>query len=47
MSSRNRYLKPDERKAAAVLYRALENARTAAAGGEREATGFDRFSAKR
>ena len=38
MSSRNRYLKPDERKAAGVLYRALENARTVAARGERDAT---------
>ena len=37
MSSRNRYLKPDERKAAGVLYRALENARKAALAGEREA----------
>ena len=33
MSSRNRYLKPAERKAAGVLYRALENARQAAGAG--------------
>ncbi len=38
MSSRNRYLKPEERKAAGVLYRALANARTTAASGERDAT---------
>jgi pantoate--beta-alanine ligase len=37
MSSRNRYLKPDERKAAGVLYRALEHARMAASAGQREA----------
>jgi pantoate--beta-alanine ligase len=37
MSSRNRYLSPDERKAAAVLFRALEKARTAALAGEHQA----------
>ena len=36
MSSRNRYLSPDERKAAVVLFRALENARSAAIAGERQ-----------
>jgi pantoate--beta-alanine ligase len=34
MSSRNRYLGPDERRAATVLSRALVKAREAAAGGE-------------
>jgi pantoate--beta-alanine ligase len=34
MSSRNRYLSPAERKAAGVLFRALENAREAARTGE-------------
>ena len=38
MSSRNRYLKPDERNAAGVLFRALENARMATTAGEREAS---------
>ena len=38
MSSRNRYLKPDERKAAGVLFRALENAAKAAGAGAREAS---------
>lgn len=37
MSSRNAYLTPAERKAAAVLYRALETARAAFLGGERDA----------
>jgi pantoate--beta-alanine ligase len=36
MSSRNRYLNPEERQAAAVLFRALENARSAAIAGERQ-----------
>ncbi len=35
LSSRNRYLNPDERQAATVLYRALVRASRAAAGGER------------
>ena len=35
MSSRNRYLTPEERSAATVLYRALEEARTAFTKGER------------
>jgi pantoate--beta-alanine ligase len=35
LSSRNRYLKPPERQAATVLYRALEHACRAVAGGER------------
>jgi len=34
-SSRNRYLDPDQRKAACVLFNALERARQAVAGGER------------
>jgi pantoate--beta-alanine ligase len=38
MSSRNRYLKPDERKAAGVLFRALDNAAKASAAGERAAS---------
>ncbi len=38
MSSRNAYLKPDERRAATVLYRALELVRREIAAGEREAT---------
>ncbi len=37
MSSRNRYLNADERKAAGVLFRALENARTACSSGEQHA----------
>jgi pantoate--beta-alanine ligase len=37
MSSRNAYLTPAERKAAAVLYRALETARAAFLYGERDA----------
>ncbi len=37
MSSRNAYLSPAERQAAAVLYRALNVARAAFEGGEREA----------
>ncbi len=36
ISSRNRYLDPSERRAATVLHRALELARKAVAGGERE-----------
>jgi pantoate--beta-alanine ligase len=37
MSSRNKYLGPDERQAATVLYRALSAAGDAHAGGERDA----------
>ena len=37
MSSRNTYLDPDERRAATVLYRALEAGRRANAAGERDA----------
>ena len=37
LSSRNRYLNPSERRAAAVLSRALERARQIVAGGERDA----------
>jgi len=37
LSSRNRYLNPPERRAAAVLYRALERAKHAVAGGQRQA----------
>ena len=37
MSSRNTYLDPDERRAATVLYRALEAGRRAYAAGERDA----------
>jgi pantoate--beta-alanine ligase len=37
MSSRNRYLSPAERKAAGVLFRALENACKAAQAGEHQA----------
>jgi len=37
MSSRNAYLKPDERRAATVLYRALDGARKSIARGERDA----------
>jgi pantoate--beta-alanine ligase len=37
LSSRNRYLNPDERRAAAVLYRALTRAREAVQAGERDA----------
>ena len=46
LSSRNRYLKLDERQAAIVIYRSLEAGASpwpTASGGE---TGFDRFSAK-
>lgn len=37
MSSRNAYLKPDERRAATVLHRALDLVRKKIAGGERDA----------
>ena len=37
MSSRNAYLRPDERRAAPVLYRALDGARISIARGERDA----------
>jgi pantoate--beta-alanine ligase len=37
LSSRNRYLNPEERQAAPVLFRALERARRAVASGERQA----------
>jgi pantoate--beta-alanine ligase len=37
MSSRNAYLRPEERRAATVLYRALDGARQAIARGERDA----------
>ena len=37
MSSRNRYLDPDDRKAAVALHRALQAAARATAGGERSA----------
>ncbi len=37
MSSRNAYLSPEDRRAATVLFRALERARQAIAEGEREA----------
>ncbi|MCL5288541.1 MAG: pantoate--beta-alanine ligase [Acidobacteria bacterium] len=37
MSSRNAYLKPEERRAAAALYRALDKARKEIAAGERDA----------
>jgi pantoate--beta-alanine ligase len=37
LSSRNRYLDPDQRRAATVLYRALMAARAAVAAGERDA----------
>jgi pantoate--beta-alanine ligase len=37
LSSRNRYLNPDERRAAAALYRALTRAREAVQAGERDA----------
>jgi pantoate--beta-alanine ligase len=37
MSSRNAYLQPDERRAATVLYRALDGARKAISRGERDA----------
>jgi len=36
MSSRNRYLSPEERRAAAVLYRSLDRARQTIATGERD-----------
>ena len=37
MSSRNRYLAPDERRVATVLWRALRRGREAVAAGERDA----------
>jgi pantoate--beta-alanine ligase len=37
MSSRNAYLKPDDRRAATAMYRALDGARNAIAHGERDA----------
>ena len=46
LSSRNRYLSPQERQAAPVLYRALERASAAVAAGERHADEFDRFFVK-
>ena len=47
MSSRNRYLNPAERKAAGVLFRALENASAAAVPASTRPAGFDRFFVKR
>jgi len=38
MSSRNAYLSPNERRAATVLFRALDRARQAIAAGERDAS---------
>lgn len=43
MSSRNKYLSPDERKAALVLSRALQQAQAAFAGGERDAGALRRL----
>lgn len=40
LSSRNRYLKPEERRAAVVLSRSLEEARAAIARGERSSAGL-------
>jgi pantoate--beta-alanine ligase len=37
LSSRNRYLDPEQRRAAGALFRALERARAAVRGGERDA----------
>jgi pantoate--beta-alanine ligase len=37
MSSRNAYLQPDERRAATILFRALDGARASIARGERDA----------
>ena len=37
MSSRNAYLNPEERRAATILYRALDGARVSIARGERDA----------
>jgi pantoate--beta-alanine ligase len=46
ISSRNRYLSPDERKNAVVLYQSLQEARQMADGGERDAkTIRDRMAA--
>lgn len=46
MSSRNSYLSPPERQAAAVLYRALSAARAAFADGERDAERLRRLVAE-
>jgi pantoate--beta-alanine ligase len=43
LSSRNRYLNPPERRAAVVLYRALEGARAAADAGERRGDRIRQF----
>ena len=43
MSSRNRYLDPDQRKAAAVLFRALGHAASQSPAANAMPTGFDRF----
>ena len=47
MSSRNRYLDPEQRRAAAILSEALRRAAGAVAGGEGTPTGFDRFCGRR
>ncbi|RJQ30022.1 MAG: pantoate--beta-alanine ligase [Peptococcaceae bacterium] len=44
MSSRNVYLSPGERQAAAVLFRSLETARRAVAAGERDAAKLRRMA---
>lgn len=46
MSSRNVYLNPDERRAATVLYRALQKAQTAYQSGERDAGNLRRCVAE-
>jgi pantoate--beta-alanine ligase len=43
MSSRNRYLDPDERSRAVALYEALTSARSAYQGGERQAPALERL----
>jgi pantoate--beta-alanine ligase len=43
LSSRNRYLEGDDRRAAAVLWRALQAAQAAAASGERSAGAIRRI----
>src|SRR5205823_3879974 len=47
LSSRNRYLDPEQRRQATVLFRALSGAQTAAAAGERDAGKLRRRMADR
>src|SRR5262249_11136906 len=46
LSSRNRYLSPDERRQAPVLYQALESVRTQIVQGERDARALKKMMAQ-